>query len=179
MDAQLMAQNLFGGRLPIEALYIHSTFNKNSTLRQILHHIKYSGEKKLAFEMGQRFASRHLHSIHVDGITYVPIHPNKKQKRGFNQSEELAKGIAKSLQIPLVHALEKTTPTRSQTEFTREERWTNVAHTFAISHAFSPCRRILLVDDTLTTGATLEACGQVLLNAGVQKLSLAALGYAS
>jgi predicted amidophosphoribosyltransferase len=105
------------------------------------------------------------------------MHPRKLRRRGYNQARLLAEGVAAVLQIPVVHAIQKKVDTGSQTRLGRTARWRNVQAAFARSAkpADVAGTRILLVDDVLTTGATLEGAAQPLLKAGVSQIGIAVL----
>lgn len=116
----------------------------------------------------------------IDLIVPVPLHLKKERKRGYNQSECIATGIAEITgQAVFCGNLIKTTHTESQTTKGRLERWKNVSEVFTVKtpEVFSG-KHILIIDDTITTGATLEACAQALLNACNCKVSVATLAYA-
>lgn len=139
--------------------------------------------KELAFFLGSRLG-RELKSSSlfedVDIIMPVPLHPSKKKKRGYNQSEWIVYGISdvfpKELSIDNLH---RTFFTNTQTRKTRLERWENVAGKFAINDKeLLKNKHILLVDDVLTTGATIEACAEVLLAIEGVRLSVATLAKA-
>jgi predicted amidophosphoribosyltransferase len=107
------------------------------------------------------------------------LHPDKQRKRGYNQSEYIARGIAEATGLTLVlNNLIKTVQTHSQTKKNRMERWTNVSDVFRVTNIkLYEGKHILLIDDTLTTGATLEACAQSLLSSCNCKVSVATLAY--
>lgn len=178
-NPELLAQELFGGRIPISSTHLLATFHTHSPLRKALHAIKYQGNRQLAQTLGAMLYRRQASQMQFDCIVPVPIHHEKAMIRGYNQAEEIARGISESSQVPLLTALEKLQNTSSQTLLNRKERWENVAHSFQLKNPKINSRHILLVDDTLTTGATLEACAEQLLNGGAASISIAALGYAS
>ena len=115
-----------------------------------------------------------------DLIVPVPLHPRKLAKRGYNHAAAFASGLATGLQLPWnATALRRTTHTSTQTQKNRAQRWENVAAVFEVENAQHIIgRRILVVDDVLTTGATLEACGAVLLAAGAAEVSIATIASA-
>jgi ComF family protein len=170
--------NVFFGRVPIAegaALY---RFEKDSPIQKIMHAIKYKGNQKLAGHlgglMGEAFRQQNFFST-VNAIVPVPLHPKKQRKRGFNQSAVIASGIADKLGIQMDQNLVyRNTFTTSQTKKSRFARWENVATVFSCDARDLNGQHFLLVDDVLTTGATLEACAQPLLQKGA-KISIATL----
>lgn len=177
-----LAHHIFGGRVPIQAVYVLATFHPKSPLQKALHQLKYEGNTTIGKQMGTKLGQV-LSGVHtnVDLLIPVPIHPKKLKKRGYNQSEYIAQGLAEALQITVVHGLKRIQETPSQTTLTREERWNNVSEAFKCSDQLlhhSKEAHLGLVDDTLTTGATLEACAQTLLDVGYTKISIFSIGYA-
>ena len=175
-----VAQALWG-RVKIEQATAWYLFEKGSRYQKLIHEIKYRGKKELGKELGFMFGEDLLETDFqlVDYIVPVPLHKRKERKRGYNQSEWIAQGIAEILCKPLVtDILYRKFHNPSQTHKTRVERWENVSGIFAL-HDQKPFRNkhILLVDDVFTTGATMEACAEAVLKAGGSKISLAVLGY--
>ena len=112
-------------------------------------------------------------------IVPVPLHASRKRKRGYNQSEEFAKGLSKSLNIPFADALKRTVKTETQTRKSKLNRWQNVSEVFQVKDINQvQAQHILLVDDVITTGATIEACAQILLAEGCSSMSIASIAYA-
>ncbi len=105
----------------------------------------------------------------ISVVTYVPLHTRRRQERGFNQSEALASGIARAFGIPMHSCLRKASHTKNQSELSRDERLVNVSGAFTAggpgAHAVKG-RYVLLVDDVMTTGATLNECSRALIEAG-------------
>ncbi|MBO9658681.1 MAG: ComF family protein [Chitinophagaceae bacterium] len=117
----------------------------------------------------------------IDALIPLPLHPSKQKLRGYNQATLLCEGIAEKLQIPVLHdAVMRHTPTETQTRKNRVERWQNMDGRFQL---YQPAqlqhKHVLLVDDVITTGATLEACGTEILKAPHVELSIASLAYAA
>lgn len=178
-NTQALADEIFGGRVPIQSVYLLATFHTHSPLRSALHSIKYHGNKELARVLGSQLFHHHPFSSNIDIAVPVPIHPEKRLKRGYNQAEIIAKGICEESGIRLENALIKIANTQSQTLLSREDRWENASKSYELSENQIAEKDILLVDDTLTTGATLEACALPLLEGGAKSISVAVLGYAS
>ena len=172
----------FWGRLPVEQAFAFVYFKKGNAVQLILHEIKYKNNKELAFFVGQYYGSiLHAAGIKLDGVVAIPLHSHKLRSRGYNQSELIADGLAQSLQIPnLSSNVIRVKATETQTKKTRFARWQNVEEVFSLKsdHAFVG-KHVLLVDDVITTGATIEACGNQLLQASGVKLSVASIAFAS
>ncbi|MBN1790130.1 MAG: ComF family protein [Bacteroidales bacterium] len=172
---------LFWGRIPVRNATSFILFNKESRYRKILHELKYKGQEFVGTEMGRLFGLelRGTSFGTADIIHPVPLHPYKLRKRGYNQSELIAGGMAEILQIPLVKDLIiRVEDTRSQTRKSRYERWENVRNTFRIPFPEAlHNQHVLLVDDVITTGATIEACAEALLSVPGITVSIASLAY--
>uniref|UniRef100_UPI003216626C ComF family protein n=1 Tax=uncultured Draconibacterium sp. TaxID=1573823 RepID=UPI003216626C len=174
---------LFWGRVEIENATAFFSYKKGSKYQQLIHYTKYKGLKELGFETGRKFGfalskSERFSSVNV--IVPVPLHPKKERKRGYNQSRWIAAGIADVLQKPVSdNNLFRKTDTSTQTRKNRYERWQNVDGIFGINRPdeFSN-KHILLIDDVITTGSTLEACACKLLKLKDTKVSIATLGFA-
>jgi ComF family protein len=153
--------------------------NKNKT-QKILHAIKYGDTPDLAVRIAMFWANRiqeNLHNAEIDYMLPVPLHRSKKRKRGYNQALKIAEGIQKVVHIPI----EETVLYRKRNLFIqarskRVKRFENVKQVYAIRNIeLIKGKHVLLVDDVLTTGATIEACGLLLKNAGAAKVSVALL----
>ena len=159
-------------------------FFPDSASRDIIHHIKYRGARKLALSMGKMIGEQLVDSgrfASVDLLVPVPLHPKRERQRGYNQSELLCRGIAQVLQRPVsIGNLVRTVNTESQTHKTAEERKENVNGVFQVRKPEKyRGRHILLVDDVITTGSTTAACCDALRKAGVTHISIASLALAS
>jgi len=174
---------LFYGRVPIEFATSFFYFCKGSKYQTLLHNLKYKGMKELGDEIGKHFGIDLAQSSHfssVDLICPVPLHPQKEKKRGYNQSWWIASGIARQMQKELLDDnLKRVVATETQTRKTRYERWTNVEGIFDLTNpeAFAG-KHILLVDDVVTTGSTLEACAQAIHSKTDARVSIATLAKA-
>lgn len=145
--------------------------------RRALHELKYGGERRLADPLGRAMAERWREAgAGGDLLVPVPVHPDRRRVRGYDQAELLARSAAASLGLPIVIALARARATLPQYELGRELRAANVAGAFAIVPS-APVRAavrgrwIVLVDDVATTGATLVACADALLGAGAAGVS--------
>ena len=116
----------------------------------------------------------------VDLIVPIPLHPARMRKRGYNQSAKFAEGLSELLEIPFSDdLLERRIKTETQTRKSKLNRWENINGVFAIKNsALLEGKKILLVDDVITTGSTLEACSQVLIDQGCQQLNIACIAEA-
>ena len=173
----------FWGKLPIRHALSYLRFVRHGRVQHLLHELKYQGQRDVGTALGQLYGAE-LRAAGLaadfDLIVPVPLHPRKLVKRGYNQAAAFATGLAAGMQLPASNtALRRTANTRTQTKKTRAERWQNVATVFEVDKPADIIgRRVLIVDDVLTTGATLEACGAVLLAAGAAEVSIATIACA-
>ncbi len=147
----------------------------DDSLSSIIHLLKYGQKPSLAERLGRMMGV----VVTADPILStaalaipVPLHPVRRRERGYNQSELLARALADSVGLPLVtNALARKKNTKSQTNLTSEERSTNVAAAFEVKHPdILKDKRILLVDDVMTSGSTLHSCAEALLRGGAQEV---------
>ena len=173
---------LFWGRVQVEYATSFFYFNKGSPYQRILHELKYEGMKEIGLEMGRIFGREISGSSFgsVELIVPVPLHRSKLRKRGYNQSEWIAMGLAEGLQKPIdSRSLVRTMASSSQTRKNRYDRWTNVEGIFQAKYPDKLANRhVLLVDDVVTTGATLEACASAILGLQNTRISIATLAVA-
>ena len=168
---------VFWGRVPLEYGISLIAFNKGHKIQNVLHEIKYNNHTTAAEELGEMIGEI-INSFSVSDVDFlipVPLHPKKLKTRGYNQAELIANGISLSTQIPvLTNTVIRNAYTETQTKKRRMERWDNVAAVFELNSQNNLTdKHVLIVDDVLTTGATLEACANVILKAGIKKLSIA------
>ena len=178
-----VVERMFYGRLPLESACSMYYFTKGKLLQHLIHLMKYDGEKKLGILLGELMGLRLIENnrfSNLDLLIPLPMFPEKMKKRGYNQATLLAQGISNITGIPLSeNAVLRSRSTESQTRKQRTERWQNVASSFYINDISSiRNKNILLVDDVITTGATLEACGQTILASNGAGLSVASLALA-
>lgn len=184
----LLPQNplktVFYGRVELDTVGSLYHFHKKSSVQKLLHAIKYKGNQELAALLGRWYAQ----DLVVDGavtqsacIVPVPLHPRKLRQRGYNQSEAFARGLSEGLGIPLnPQLLSRRQHTASQTRKSRWERWENVDDVFevtpddALRH-----RHVILVDDVITTGATIEACCLALQQIEGIRINVLSIAFAS
>ena len=182
-DTENKVARLFWGRVKLENATAFFAYNKGSNYQHLIHFIKYKGLKELGFETGRRFgialsASPDFNS--VDFVVPVPLHPKKQKQRGYNQSKWIACGISESLQKPVsLDNLKRNLHTSTQTRKNRYERWENVENIFEVTRPEEfKGKHILLIDDVVTTGSTLESCAFQLLQIENVKVSIATLAFA-
>ncbi len=175
---------LFHGRVPLKLTSSFYTFTKEGSVQKILHAIKYKHNKELAILIGKLYADdikelEILSDMHY--IIPVPLHPKKLKSRGFNQSEEFAFGLSQGLNIPVnTTCLQRAEFTTTQTKKNKYERWENVEDKFVVKQSFElENKHVILVDDVITTGATIEACCSVLQQVPGIKISVLSMAYAS
>ena len=157
----------FAGKVPIEHATAYFFYEKGSPYSTILHDIKYHDLPL----MGQWLAARAVTDMAgnsffdgIDAVTAVPLHRSKLARRGYNQSEYLARGIAEALNIPYVEVLKAVRPHSTQTHKGALERWKNTQDNYALKNRTEHLagKHVLLVDDVITTGATLTVCALLL-----------------
>ena len=174
---------LFYGKVDITLATAHFAFKPKTRVQKLIHAFKYHGKKNLAFELGREMG-KSLKSTHdflaVSHIIPVPLHPKKLKKRGYNQAELIAQGIAEEMERVLVpDALIRKSHTSTQTNKSSYERWQNVDSMFEVKAPEAiDSRHCLLVDDVITTGATLESCAQSILKVPATEVSIATLAWA-
>lgn len=172
----------FAGKIPLQGAYSHFFFEKKGKLQTIMQHLKYKDAPQIGTFLGE-FLGLHLKDTEffkeVDTIIPVPLHRKKQIKRGYNQAEKIGKGLSKTLEIPMSQSiLKRIKQTSTQTAMSRDARWENVQTAFqAASHI---PKSILIVDDIITTGATVEACLRTLLSAKQppEKIRVVSVGMA-
>ncbi|WP_421750843.1 ComF family protein [Croceimicrobium sp.] len=173
----------FIGRFPLRYAGAWLHFQKAGKVQKLMHAFKYRDQEKLAYFLGGQLAREWRDSpllASPDVIVPVPLHPRKQRKRGYNQAQAIAEGLSAELSKPLVlDQLRRVRYRNSQTKERRFNRWQQVNSVFQLK---DPAKlaglHILLVDDVITTGATLEACLQVLAQAPESRFSVLTLAHA-
>ena len=177
-------EKIFWGRVAVTAAASYTYFTKDSMMQQLLHGLKYQGRKETGIFFGRKIGAALLDSnrfLDLRAIIPVPLHPKKEKKRGYNQAAVIAAGISEKMQLPLVtDSLLRTGASETQTHKSRVERWHNIAGLFKVSKDRELTgKHVLLVDDVITTGATLEACAAELLKTEGTRVSIVTIAYAS
>jgi ComF family protein len=178
-----LVEKIYYGRIPVEAATAVFFFNKDSLLQHLLHQLKYRGNYKIGVEFGKMIGRRIAATQrfqNIDYVTPIPLSKKRQQQRGYNQAEAIAKGIEEVTPIKLLDNITlRQKHTETQTHKSRQERWENMQHTFFLHNPDQiKGKNILLVDDVITTGATIEACGEALLKATDAKLFVATVAIA-
>ncbi|MBS1564516.1 MAG: ComF family protein [Bacteroidetes bacterium] len=176
-------EQLFMGRLRIAAAASYCYMVRQQMMHALIHSIKYEGNRGLALLLGRMMGYRLRESPRfstIEMLVPVPLYRERERERGYNQSALLCEGMAEVLGLPVVTGvLKRLSPTGTQTHKNRMERWQNMLENFRLTGAdVIEGRHVLLVDDVITTGATLEACGRLLLKAPGVRLSVASLAWA-
>lgn len=181
-DTENPVAKIFWGRVFIQNACSFFFFSKGSRYRKLLHHLKYNGKKDVGYILGKEFGLELKKAEtykNIDVIVPVPLHPKRYKKRGYNQAEEIAKGLKESMGIPLsTKNLIRSEYTETQTRKNRAERVENVSKAFRLENPIDfKGKHILIVDDIVTTGATLEECATTVLEAENAKVSIVTLAY--
>lgn len=175
-------QKVFDGRADIAMAAAYCHYQKGNTVQDLVHELKYNGKKELGAYLGKWYG----HDLKasdmykpVDVVVPVPLHKRKMRKRGYNQSAWFAKGLAESLGAQCMEdGLKRVKYTETQTRKSRYERWENVKDIFEVNRKQElRGKHVLLVDDIITTGATIEACSHALLSLPVASVKVASIGY--
>ena len=174
----------FYGKIIIKHIFSFIKFGKKNKIRLIIHNLKYKDKTIIGEFMGRlygNFIKEIGYDKEIDLIMPVPLHPKRYQKRGYNQSDFFAKGISETISIPWKKEyIQRKTNTKSQTKIPDEwTRWQNIKNAFEIKKNISLSKKnVLLVDDVMTSGSTLEACSHKLLECGASSISIATVAYA-
>jgi len=141
----------------------------------LLHHLKYKGKKEIGILLGE-WSAPNFKKNTIDMIVPVPLHPSKLRKRTFNQSEQIAIGIANKLEVPVNNELAKREiATSSQTNKSKAQRWTNMENVYSKIEADLSNQSVLIVDDVITTGATVGMLCERLVEANVAEIHIASI----
>jgi len=183
-QSQSPLSRTFTGRVPLIHACAFYVYEKSGSVQKILHAIKYQDQKELAQFIGELYAQDLVsqEGIHqVDIIMPIPLHKTKLKARGFNQSEWFAKGLSEGMQKTLDNnSLQRVVDTKTQTKKKKYQRWENVEGIFELKEPEALYgKHVLLVDDVITTGATIEAAWQALKEVKEIKISVASIAFAA
>lgn len=174
-----LERKFYGKGVPVEAVWAYYYFYKGGKARKLVHQLKYEGKKDIGYAIGRWYGyelRQDVEGLPCDCIVPVPLHRQKLARRGFNQSKVFAEGLSAELSLPVEELLEKKLNIQTQTAKTRLERWLNSRNAYTIKSGINvKGKRVLLVDDILTTGATLETCAGVLLQHGAKSIHIAVI----
>ena len=173
----------FQGRLTVDFSLAYLKFIKGGKVQNLLHRLKYEGRSEVGLFLGRCFGKslkKAGYAERTDLIVPVPIHSSKLKKRGYNQAEMFAIGLSEGLEVPYEpHILRRLKKSKSQTEKGKAERLSDIEGAFSVVQQDKiVSKRVLLVDDVITTGATVEVCTSVLQEAGCKSVGLAAIAAA-
>lgn len=174
---------VFWGRVPLQAAAAFFVFSKGGKVQELIHNLKYNARTDAGIAAGKLFGNelKDLAPFNtIDAVVPVPLHRDKFIKRGYNQAACIGEGLATAMGIPLYeHGMLRLSATETQTKKNRNERWENVEDVFTLNKKIDLSgKHILLVDDVITTGATIEACAIPILEPEGTKLSVVSLAAA-
>ena len=174
---------IFWGRAEVHSAAAYCFFNKGDKIQHVMHELKYKGNAQVGVEMGKLYGSDLEKSdlfSNADFLVPVPLHKTRQKKRGYNQAEVIANGLSETMRIPVdIATLIRGKYNETQTKKSHYERWKNVDSIFQITdfNRFLN-KHVIIVDDVITTGSTMEACVQTLLLVDGIKVSVVTLAYA-
>ncbi len=176
-------EKTFWGRIQIASAMSLLYFTPQSLVQHLVHQFKYKGQQKLAHYLGNMMGNEILQSgrfSNIDMIIPLPLYKTREMERGYNQSALLANGISEIIKVPVMEkSMRRIHSSLTQTHKSRSDRWQNVQGLFTLKKGFLPeGSNILLVDDVITTGATIDACGSVINGIPGTTLHVATLAYA-
>lgn len=177
-------ENIFRGRMHVKAAHSEFYFSKGQLVQHLIHQLKYNANKEIGYYLGEILGNSLLSGsrfLNIDYLVPLPLFADREFKRGYNQATVICDGIGASTQIPTMpDNIIRQRPTETQTRKHRSARWQNVDGSFAVKNPGKLTgKNILLVDDVITTGASIEACGQTILQVPGTSLSIAALAHAT
>jgi len=175
-------EDRLAGRLPILHAWAFLKFRKHGIVQKLLHQLKYNNHPEIGVSLGKIFGyelKKAGFGTEFDLIVPVPLHESRKRKRGYNQSSKFAEGLSYAMGISWSETVSiRKSKTPTQTQKSKIERWENVKNVFSVSPDLIFGKKVLLVDDVITTGATLEACGKHIVDNGCIELSVACIAEA-
>jgi ComF family protein len=177
-------EKIFWGRIPLVAAHSDYYFAKESLIQHLIHQLKYKGNQEIGIYLGRLMGVNLINSNRFNKIDYLiplPLFPDKERKRGYNQATVICSGMSSIMNVPVLSGnVTRRRFTETQTKKHRTERWQNVANSFMVRDKDQlRGKNLLLIDDVITTGATLEACGISIMQSTAVNLSIATLAMAS
>lgn len=177
-----LIEKSFYGRIPIENATSLLYFFKKGNIQGLIHALKYRGKQEVGTFLGDWLGEEMLYSerfSEIDCIIPVPLHQKKMKSRGYNQVTKFGESLAEKLSIPYeTSVLKRISDTNTQTRKIRLDRWKNVKELFFVEdNSVLENKHILLIDDIITTGATLEACCKAFEKTNNLKISIASMAY--
>ncbi|MBP2831324.1 ComF family protein [Aquimarina sp. U1-2] len=173
-------EKVFYGRVKIENAASLFIFEKGSLVQNLIHNLKYKGREEIGEELGKwlgekLYTNKNYHEI--DAVIPVPLHKKRLRERGYNQVEKFGKEIAKKLKTAYIDTvLKKNTYHKKQSKHNKSTRWANTSETFDLQNtSLLENKHILVVDDIITTGATIESCIELLSSIPNVKISVATM----
>jgi ComF family protein len=175
-------QRLFYGRLPLAGATAFLHFSEGGMTQSLIHRMKYKGQKKLCELLGSMFGQQLKHRgllTDIDVIIPVPLHPARERRRGYNQSALVCQGLAEHLGgVVVSDAVVRAKATDTQTRKARFDRAANMQDVFScVKSDMLKGKTVLIVDDVVTTGSTLEGVGHAVLSAGTSRLYVLAVAF--
>jgi ComF family protein len=181
IEDNMIEQRLWG-KVKFEAATSMIYYNKNSRIQRLLYALKYHGNKEVGVKLGELLGQELRKSTRfsdVDVVIPVPLHPKKQQSRGYNQCDLIAEGMAIHSYDSIKDNLIRTADNKTQTRKSIYSRWGNVRSIFELLRPEQlEGKHVLLIDDVITSGSTLEACAQAFAQCKDVKLSIAAVACA-
>lgn len=176
-------KKVFYGRVKVEEADALLIFQKKGSVQKLIHQLKYKGQKEIGSFLGEWMGANlkeNRNFSKIEAVIPVPLHKKKLKSRGYNQVEDFGKEIGKALKVPYIdNVLLKRSFSTTQTIKARLARWGNMEETFVLANPhLIRNKHVLLVDDLITTGSTLEACATVLKQADGVKISIATMAMA-
>ncbi|MCL2413087.1 MAG: ComF family protein [Bacteroidales bacterium] len=181
-DPNNAVSQLFWGRAEVETATAFLFFTKSGKVQHLIHQLKYSKKPEIGVYLGKLFGkdlSKSSNFQNIDVIIPVPLHPKRTKVRGYNQSEKIADGLSQTMKIPVdTTSFVRCTNTETQTRKNRFSRWENVKEVFSVENENALTNKhILLVDDVITTGATIEGCIRKLTAIEGTRVSVVSLAF--
>ena len=176
-------EKIFWGRVPILQAGALLYFVKDSLMQHLLFELKYNYNIQVGYFFGRAMGNALLNAAlynHIDALIPLPLNKEKEKIRGYNQAQIICEGIASIWQKPILNnVVTRIKFTSTQTKQNRIQRWQNMENVFVANSEKVDLtnKHILLIDDVVTTGATLEACGNALIEGGVKSISIATVAY--